>query len=196
GSCGGKARGRNRRSYCFGDVATSVLSCFSMSLKSKLSPEARLALRIANAIKPPDREQSGISRILNQFGGNLLVPVLIGLVVGLGTNYFQARQNLSNWKNQHKLEVESKLATIRTDLLVSLQQTITEYFSLDQETSMGLNLLALQTALKLVMPDFDIDAMKKKYPSFPTTDQTKESTRIWSKLEAQSQSIRVYFGDN
>jgi hypothetical protein len=166
-----------------------------MSLKSKLSPEARLALRIANVIKPPDRERSGISRILNQLGGNLLVPVLIGLGVGLGTNYFQAQQNLSNWKAQHKLEVESKLATIRTDLLVSFQQTITEYFSFDTETNILFNTLVLQKSLKLVMPDFDIDAMKKNLPSFPTTDQTKESTRIWSKLTALSQSIKIYFGD-
>jgi hypothetical protein len=110
-----------------------------MSLKSKLSPEARLALRIANAIKPPDKEESGVSRILNRFGGNLLVPVLVGLGVGLGTNYFQAQQNLKNWQAEHKSEVESKLATIRTDLLVSFQQTITEYFSFDAETSIEYN---------------------------------------------------------
>jgi hypothetical protein len=167
-----------------------------MSLKSKLSPEARLALRIANAIKPPDKEQSGISRILNQFGGNLLVPVLIGLGVGLGTNYFQAQQNLRNWQAEHKAEVESKLATTRSDLLVSFQQTITEYFSFDTETTILFNKVVLQNALKAVMPDFDIEAYKKNSPSFPTADQTKESTRIWSKLLSLSQSIKIYFGDN
>ena len=163
-----------------------------MSLKSKLSPETRLALRIANALKSEANPKP--KGILRWLGGDLLVPVLIGLGIGLGTNYFQAQESLSVWKAEHKAEVESKLSAIRADVLTSFQQTITEYFSFDMETSVELNFLVFQKAVKLVIPDFNTDAFKN-LPSFPTTDQIKESSRIWSKLEALSQSVKVYFGD-
>jgi hypothetical protein len=63
----------------------------------------------------------------------------VGMGVGLGTNYFQARENMKAWEIQHDAEVKATLLSKRIELLNSLQETITKYFEFDAETDIEHN---------------------------------------------------------
>lgn len=161
-----------------------------------------LAAAPARTAAPPTTPQQIDQKpkgVLRQLAGSIFTPLLIGLAVGLGTNFFQAKfqaqASLKVWEAQHKADIQSRLLASRIDLLTQFQQVVTEYFSFDAETGILYNFLVIKAATKAVIPDFDPNTLSKNLPSFPTADQSKESSRIWSKLTTLSQSIEVYFGD-
>jgi hypothetical protein len=135
--------------------------------------------------------------LLSKITSGVLVPVfagVIGLGVGLGTNYFQARQNMTAWEIQHDAEIKATLLSKRIELLNSLQETITRYFEFDVETDIENNSQIFKLALKSVVPKYKFNNIFST-PSFPTADQMKEDEDIWSNLEKLTESIDVYFGD-
>src|SRR5262249_40880956 len=135
--------------------------------------------------------------LLSKITGGFLVPVftgVIGLGVGLGTNYFQSIENMKSWKIQHDAETKSTLLSKRMSILTSLQEHITQYFEFDAETDIESNANTFKVAIKTVIPDYTFGNIVN-LPSFPTAEQMKEHKETWSSLKELSQSIDVYFGD-
>jgi hypothetical protein len=139
--------------------------------------------------------------LLSKITSAILVPVftgVIGLGVGLETNYFQAyfqaEENMKVWEIQHDAEIKTTLLSKRVELLNSFQENITRYFEFDVETTAENNAQVFKLALKSIVPNYKFNNIFS-IPSFATTDQMKEHKDIWSSLEKLTESIDVYFGD-